>query len=74
MTVLKIDCLTNSSGCFEVDFLEREATPVPALKPDIRLRLEEVPYLYNLCILYGFASDAVSLLFTTGCRKPIYSR
>ena len=31
--------LSSDSGCIELDFLEREATPEPAMKPGIRLHL-----------------------------------
>jgi transposase-like protein len=35
----EIACLVGDSDCFELGFLEREATPESAMKPGIRLHL-----------------------------------
>lgn len=65
----------NGLAVVELDFLEREATPEPAMKHCIR------PYLIGLS-----PSETISILdllgvdrcvdrpFKTGCRTQIYSR
>ena len=37
--MLNFDRLNGDSGCIELDFLEREATPEPAMKLGIQLHL-----------------------------------
>jgi len=37
--MLSFDRLSGDSGCIELGFLEREATPEPAIKLGIRLHL-----------------------------------
>lgn len=39
--MLDIDRLNDGSSCFGLEFLEREATPAPAMKRGIRLHLVE---------------------------------
>jgi hypothetical protein len=36
--MLSVDRFSGDSGCIELDFLEREATPEPAMKLGIRFR------------------------------------
>lgn len=54
----KIDRLNERSGCFELDFLEREATPKPAMQLGIRLHLAGLSL-----------SDTVSVLDTFGVER-----
>jgi hypothetical protein len=37
--MLSFDRLSSDSGCIELEFLEREATPEPVMKLGIRLHL-----------------------------------
>jgi len=57
--------LIGGSDCFELDFLEREATPEPAMKLGIRLHLAGLSL-----------SDTVSILDTLGverCRSTVHN-
>jgi len=63
--MLKTDRLSGDSGCFELDFVEREATPEPALKFGIRLHLAGLSL-----------SDTVSVLDRLGverCRTTVHN-
>ena len=63
--MLDLDRLSGDSGCFELDFLEREATPESAMKLGIRL------YLAGLLL-----SDTVSILEAFGvdrCRSTVHN-
>ncbi|WP_435118839.1 IS6 family transposase [Halolamina sp. C58] len=63
--MLEIARLNAGSDCFELDFLEREATPEPAMKLGIRL------YLAGLSL-----SDTISVLDTLGverCRTTVHN-
>jgi len=44
----EISRLSGGSDCFELDFLEREATPEPAMKLGIRLHLTELSLSYTV--------------------------
>ena len=56
--MLSFDRLSGDSGCIELDFLEREATPESAMKLGIRL------YLAGLSLL-----DTVSILERLGVKR-----
>ena len=61
----EIDRLVDDSDCFELEFLEREATPEPAMKFGIRLHLAGLSL-----------SDTVSLLDRLGverCRSTVHN-
>ncbi|WP_435346737.1 IS6 family transposase [Haloarchaeobius sp. HRN-SO-5] len=61
----EIDRLIGASDCFELDFLEREATPEPAMKLGIRLHLAGMSL-----------SDTVSILDELGvdrCRSTVHN-
>jgi len=63
--MLEIARLNEGSGCFELDFLEREATPQRAMKLGIRLHLAGLSL-----------SDTVSILETFGvdrCRSTVHN-
>jgi len=63
--MLEIARLSGGSDCFELDFLEREATPEPAMKLGIRLHLAGLSL-----------SDTISILDTLGverCRTTVYN-
>jgi len=47
----EIDRLTGSSDSLELDFVEREATPEPAMELGIRLHLANLPLLDTISIL-----------------------
>jgi putative transposase len=50
--MLKIARLNGGSGCFELDFVEREATPEPAMKLGIRLHLAVPSLSETVLIIY----------------------
>jgi transposase-like protein len=56
--MLNFDRLSGDSGCIELDFLEREATPEPAMKLGIRLHLAGLSL-----------SDTVSILEKLGVER-----
>ncbi|MFB6072709.1 MAG: IS6 family transposase, partial [Halobacterium sp.] len=63
--MLEIARLNEGSDCFELDFLEREATPEPAMKLGIRLHLAGLSL-----------SDTVSILDRLGverCRTTVHN-
>ncbi|WP_353633913.1 IS6 family transposase (plasmid) [Halobacterium sp. NMX12-1] len=63
--MLEIARLDGGSDCFELDFLEREATPEPAMKLGIRLHLAGLSL-----------SDTVSILDRLGverCRTTVHN-
>ena len=63
--MLEIARLNDDSDCFELDFLEREATPEPAMKLGIRLHLAGLSL-----------SDTISVLDTLGverCRTTVHN-
>lgn len=63
--MLEIDRLNGDSGCFELDFVEREATPEPAMKLGIRLHLAGLSL-----------SDTISILEILGvkrCRSTVHN-
>jgi len=63
--MLEIARLNGGSDCFELDFLEREATPEPAMKLGIRLHLAGLSL-----------SDTVSILDRLGverCRTTVHN-
>jgi len=49
--MLSFDRLSGDSGCIELAFLEREATPEPAMKLGIRLHLAGLSLSYTVSIL-----------------------
>jgi transposase-like protein len=55
--MLEIDRLAGGNDCFELDFLEREATPEPAMKLGIRLHLAVLSLLDTIFILDGLGVD-----------------
>jgi putative transposase len=63
--MLEIARLNGGSDCFELDFLEREATPEPAMKLGIRLHLAGLSL-----------SDTISILDRLGverCRTTVHN-
>jgi hypothetical protein len=48
--MLSFDRLSGDSGCIELEFLEREATPEPAMKLGIRLHLAIISLLDTVSI------------------------
>jgi transposase-like protein len=61
----EIDRLNGGRDCFELDFLEREATPEPAMKLGIRLHLAGLSL-----------SDTISILENSGverCRSTVHN-
>jgi hypothetical protein len=52
--------LVGGSDCFELDFLEREATPEPAMKLSIRLRLARLSILDTVSFSICWVSTAVA--------------
>jgi len=65
--------LIGGSDRFELGFVERESTPEPAMKLGIRLHLAGQSLSNTISILDRLGAERVALLFTTGCRRPIYS-
>jgi transposase-like protein len=47
----EIDRLSDDSGCFELDFVEREATPEPAMKLGIQLHLVVLSFSNTISII-----------------------
>ncbi|WP_121822955.1 IS6 family transposase [Halostella salina] len=58
--------LIEGSDCFELDFLEREATPEPAMKLGIRLYLAELSLLDTISVLYRLGAER--------CRTTVHNR
>jgi len=63
--MLEIDRLNGDSGCFELDFLEREATPEPAMKLGIRLHLAGLSLSDTILIL--------EILGVERCRSTVHN-
>ena len=55
--MLSFDRLSGDSGCIELDFLEREATPESAMKLGIRLHLAELSLADTVLILESLGVD-----------------
>jgi len=55
--MLEIPRLNGDSGCFELDFLEREATPEPAMKLSIRLYLSVLSLSNTISIFDRFGVE-----------------
>ena len=55
--MLSFNRLSGDSGCIELDFLEREATPEPAMKLGIRLHLAELSLADTVLILESLGVD-----------------
>jgi hypothetical protein len=53
--MLSFDRLSSDSGCIELDFLEREATPEPAMELGIHLHLADLSLSDTISILEQFA-------------------
>jgi transposase-like protein len=56
--MLSFDRLSGDSGCIELEFLEREATPEPAMKLGIRLHLAELSLSDTVSILKILGVDS----------------
>jgi hypothetical protein len=72
--MLSFDRLSDDSGCIELDFLEREATPEPAMRLGIRLHLAGLSLSDTVSILERLGVDRHRTPFIGGYRKLIYSR
>ncbi|ELY84072.1 transposase [Natrinema altunense JCM 12890] len=57
--------LNRGSDCFELDFLEREATPKPAMKLGIRLRLSGLSLSDTISILERLSVER--------CRSTVHN-
>ena len=55
--MLSFDRISGDSSCIELDFLEREATPKPAMKLGIRLRLAGLSLSDTVLILERIGVD-----------------
>jgi len=55
--MVTFDRLSGNSGCIELDFLEREATPEPAMKLGIRLHLAGLSLSDTVSILKNLGVD-----------------
>ncbi|MEZ3163925.1 IS6 family transposase [Halorubrum sp. RMP-47] len=55
--MLSFDRLSGDSGCIELDFLEREATPEPAMKLGIRLHLAGLSLSDTVSVLERLGVD-----------------
>lgn len=55
--MLSFDRLNGGSGCIELDFLEREVTPEPAIKLGIRLHLAGISFSNTVSIIENLDAD-----------------
>jgi hypothetical protein len=72
--VSEIAHLSGHRDWIDMDFVERERTPEPAVALGIQMYL--IKYNFQIQSLYFtiLASNALEGWFTTGYKKPIYSR
>jgi hypothetical protein len=68
------DRLIGCSDFPELEFVEREATPEPAMKLGIQLYLRDYRCRIPSLSSPTWVSIGVALLFTTGFRRLIYSQ
>jgi transposase-like protein len=63
--MLEIDRPSEDIGCFELDFVEREATPEPAMRLGIRLHLAGLSLLGTIFILETLGVEC--------CRSTVHN-
>lgn len=71
--MLSFDRISGDNGCIELDSLEPEATPEPAMTLGTCLHLAEISILNTTIYIEGFVSIAIEPPSIAGYRKPIYS-
>jgi len=72
--MLSFDRLNNDTGCIELDFPEREATPESAMKLGIGLHLAGLSLSDAVSILERLVLTVIEPPFIGGFRKSIYNR
>jgi hypothetical protein len=72
--MLSFDRLNNDTGCIELDFPKREATPESAMKLGIRLHLAGLSLSDAVSILERLVLTVIEPPFIRGFRKSIYNR
>ena len=70
----EIDRLTGDNDWIDLEFVERERTPDQIIEVGIQLHLAGLSLSNTKQHLVRLGANAVALPFTTGCKKPIYSR
>jgi len=70
----EFDRLDGSSIVIELDFVEREQTPLKLMELSIQLLLCESSLLDTISILEYLVSNGRARLFTIGSKRPTYSR
>ncbi len=70
----EITRLSGNSDWIDLDFVERERTPEPAVKLGIQMHLAGLSLSNTTSALDSLGVDALEKRFTIGYRRPIYSR
>ncbi len=70
----EISRLVGPSGWIDMEFVERERTPEPAMKLGIQSHLAGLSLSNTVSLSNAGVSSRLEKRFTTGFRKPIYSQ
>jgi len=68
------ECLIEFSGGFELEFVERGATPEPAMNLGIQLHAAGLSLSDTVSVLAGLGVDRCRSTVHIGCTNPVYSR
>jgi len=66
--------LSSNIGRFDLDFMEREATPSLLMKLSIQVHLARLSLSNTVSVSKYSVLNSPVPPFITGCTKPIYSR
>jgi hypothetical protein len=70
----EIACLSGNNDWIDLDFVERERTPEPAMKLGIQIHLAGLSLSNTISAFDSLVSNALGKRSTIGYRRPIYSR